>query len=234
MSKLPEKKETLPEPTTDIGEGDMNRLTAFLEAGLPGIVNLTQEKINDMLELYMDGASYSSLAMDMKVKKELVLYAAYKGDWFAVRKDHLAELSSQLAQTVAATKIRNRITMKKAIDHKRRILDDLIGYYNRTRDRITKEEIDKETMAYAKLVEQYEKLESDESNKAPKTPPFGLQVGATGVKITNNQTGQSVDVTPKKESPGAALERMAEEEREEERRKKNEKIVDSTDIKEEN
>lgn len=233
-SKLPKKKDdVLPAaPISDIGPGDMARLVAYIEAGLPGISAATTATINSAWELYKDGATYSNISQDLMVKKEIFLYLSHKGDWFIKRQEHLAELSSRLIQNASSSEIKNQVSLKNGIDHKRRIVDDLLSYWNRTRDSITKIQFDIELASLAKLLEQQQKLYGSNGEKIPKVPLVNINMGQHQSEI--KQTGSnSIDITPK-ESQGDALERMAMELRDEEKRKKQEKIIDTSDIKEDN
>jgi hypothetical protein len=235
--KLPTKTEDIlpTAPTTDIGEGDMKRLVAFVEEGMPGIIALTPEKIDKGYELYRDGANYSSVSMDLHLKKEMVLWAAHKGDWFTKRLMHLEDMANKFAQDRNATKLSNKTALKLAVDHKRRIMLNLLSFFNLHGDIGTKIELDQAIIEFAKIEEQYNKSVGNDEVQAAKPSPVSVHVGGnSSVTIKDNQSGKSMDITPNVKGGQSLRARIAEEERAEEERKNNEKLVDASDIKEDN
>lgn len=234
MSNPNDKAVLPPEPITDIGPKDMARLTAYIEAGMPDIIKLTPELIDKMQELYFSSHSYTRISMTMSIKKEIVLYASHKFDWYNKKQAHLAEISARLAQSATETQLQNRDTFRDLMMHHTRIMRNKLAYFDQTMDRVTKEEIDADTPKYAKLKEQYEQQEREEREKAAsKQPTVGINVGAgSNVHISGGGPGKpmSMDISPKKDGR-SILERIADQEREEERIK-NEKSLDNTETKE--
>jgi hypothetical protein len=234
-SKFPTKKEdNLPaEPLTDLTEHDMKLLRQYVEDGLPGIGILTEDLLDRAQRSYFNGNIYTNVARAMMVKKEIILYAAHKFNWYLAKKTHIEELESKSLQNLSDALIRVKGGFTRLVLHNNQVMEDRLNYFERTSDSKTKEEIDSDTLKYAKLVDQLAGMNKEARENFPKPSPIGINIGS-GIKVTDNNTGRTMDITPRKESMGAAIERMAEEERQEEKRKKNEKIVDLSDIKEEN
>jgi hypothetical protein len=69
----------------------MVKVNEYIEAGLPGIVEVTNTQLYRMYELYLTGSSYSQIAVALRLKKVIVHYMSYKSGWFSSKQEYINE-----------------------------------------------------------------------------------------------------------------------------------------------
>lgn len=232
--KLPKKADdTLPAVAhTDITAEDMKLVEAYAAEGMPELMTVTEEKLKRAETLYLRGKSYVNVARTLRIRKDAILFLAHKYDWYTKKRVHLHTLASESIEKSADALLQVRETLRDLLLQQNDIVKDHMEYFDNTSDRITKEELDKKhTPLFSKLLDQFVDIEKDVKSSHPKAPAVTVNIGQ-GATVKQN-SDNTMEITPK-ESRGAAIERMAEEERQEEKRKKNEKLIDASDIKEDN
>jgi hypothetical protein len=212
-----------PEPTTDIVGEDEVKLKKYIEDGLLDVAKLTEVNMKTMMELYLDGRTYSSIARAMEMERELVLYASHKCNWFNFKKVYLTELSAGLEQRTINAKLMARDAIVSIVSYLKSRVGDNMNAFLRTRDEKYAARINLKEMAmYVKLIAM---LEGSPDNPDKKAPLVGLN---TGQGVTIKKTGEnSVEITPKEQTTGEMLKYFSDMRRAEEKAKK---TVDAPDI----
>ena len=75
----------------DLSKSERDMLRSFKDNGMPGLAKITEEQIVKMREMYMSGASYSSISTSFRIKKAIVLFLSDKGKWLDERAERAQE-----------------------------------------------------------------------------------------------------------------------------------------------
>lgn len=91
-----ESRESFP---ADMSRSDIDSLSAYKQNGMPGLIRVKEEDIVKMRDMYVKGASYTSISKTFKVKKAIVLFLAQKEQWLKERQE-IAEVNYKTIQEV--------------------------------------------------------------------------------------------------------------------------------------
>lgn len=203
--------------TTDLTVSDLTKVNRFVENGLPGIADITDQQIHKMFDLYLHGSTYTQISSILEVKKIYVLYLAHKSGWYETKQEYLAELQEKIKTRIIDAKLNNHDFMLTAVHAwKKKILSKLNKYLATGDDRHM-EDIDLKEMAHLmKAIDMVNELDNTGKNPQGKTPLVGLNMG-NGVVV--EKTGDnSISITPKTDSPiGDILQQYADDRRQKEK-----------------
>src|SRR5271170_7549595 len=94
-----------PEPESDFTEIDMEKISAFREAGLPGLARVDDVILTRIMELYLSGKTYNQISKTLNLNKAIILYLSHKFDWFMVRKEYLIDLEKSIQGRIMEAKV---------------------------------------------------------------------------------------------------------------------------------
>ncbi len=206
----------LKEPTSDFTDKDMEKINAFNEAGLPGVGSITDSQFVKMMQLYMDGKTYTQISSIMRLKKDLVLFHAYKWKWFEAKKEILLETEQSLRNRIVDAHITGQdfiLQLKQTLEKK---INHNIFKYLETEDenyinKINLKEIDR----YLKLLETLKEYTTEPRKQNSPTSPIGINLGE-GMTVKKLSDG-GVEITPKAKTMGDVLKQYADLKRQEEK-----------------
>lgn len=203
----------------DLTASDLERVTNYKEHGLPGISDVTSKQLHQMLNLYLEGSTYSQISNTLGVKKIIILYLSHSNGWYATRKDYLNEIHENLKNRVIDTKLRSKEFMLLFVQAMQKRITGKMVKYLATDDEEHMNQIDlKEVAQLMKAIEMINELDSDGKDKKGKTPAIGLHMGEAGVTI--EKTGENtLSITPKDNSIGEMLKHYADGRRADEKAK---------------
>ena len=98
---------TVPVQTTDLSPKEVERAKAYEEAGLPGIIDINNNQIARMIDLYLGGCTYTQVCNILGIKKDIVLYLAQRHNWFEAKQEYHEELKEKIRSRVISSKLRN-------------------------------------------------------------------------------------------------------------------------------
>lgn len=208
MSNLPSLT-----PTTDLTESELKKIDKFMEDGLPGIATVTDSKLYRMLDLYLNGSTYSQISNTLEIKKIYVLYFAKTANWYDIKQNYLSEIQEKIKSRVVDSKLRSQEFMLLLVQAWQKKITKKLTKYLATEDQEHMEGVDlKEVAQLMKAIEMVNGLDSEGKDKNGKTPAVGLNIGSHGVDI--QKTGDNtLSITPKEAPVGNLLQQLADERR---------------------
>lgn len=215
-------------PPTDLSPEDVKRIEAYALAGSPGFSLEDEILMRKMIEMYLSGKTYSQIARITRKQKDLVMYASHRLGWYELKIQYLQELENNIKGRVVLAKIQSQDFLLQLTQMWQQKIGRRMDRYLETGNEdeanaISLKEIDK----YLKTVEALQKLSSDITikNSGNDKPAVGFNIG-DGVTVAKKEDG-TVEITPKVQSVGTLLARLAEERRQNEANK-----TPTSDIKE--
>lgn len=206
------------EPTSDIAPVDQAKIDAFKEEGLPGLYSLSEQQVEKIMELYLDGKPYIQISRMMKVEKRIIMYMSQRFNWFQTRKDYNEEIELSMRQRMVDAKLASQdflLDLKKLYEKK---IGKRVSSYLVTGDESHAAAIDpKEVSLFLKIIDNLENAPKIKTGRS-EVSPVSLGLG-DGVTITKN-SDNSVDITPKQKSVGEMLKQFADAQREQEKEQK--------------
>src|SRR6185369_17313294 len=128
---MSEDNNNLPVPLqgNDFKERDIADIQRYMEAGLPGILRVDEDKMKVMLDLYMNGKSYRKIARDTQTEKAIVLFLSYKYNWFAVKQEHYNEIEESIKNKLEQNKLDSQTFISNLLHHYHKKIGDKIDRY---------------------------------------------------------------------------------------------------------
>lgn len=207
------------EPTTDLSELEQKRVQAYAAKGMPGLYELDESRVAQMLDLYLAGKPYTQISRIMKVDKVTIQYMAQKFGWYIARREYQHEIEAGIRNRVVQDKVDNQDFMLKLTHFFKKKLGKRIDSYLSTGDESHANAVDGKDIAQAiKAIETLEKLSAEPSVAKIQAPAVGLNLG-DGVTVSKNEDG-SVEITPKQKTTGELLKQFADAQREADKTKK--------------
>lgn len=212
------KPTVIVEPQTDLSSKDLERVNAYMAAGLPNIGLVDSKKLASIMDMYLSGVTYRQISMISSLPKDIILYLSYKFNWFVLRQEYLVDLEANIRGRVIEAKIVSQDFLLQLQQMWQKKIGTNITKYLATDNVQFANEIDlKEVDKYLKTVEMLHKL-SSERDANPKAPTVGLNLG-DGVTIVKKGENE-VEITPKSKAIGELLKQFADSRREEENKPK--------------
>jgi len=109
-------------------------LRSFKDNGMPGLAKITEEQIVKMREMYMSGASYSSISTSFRVKKAIVLFLSDKGKWLDERAERAQENIKVIREIVPYIQNDNVVFLAEISEFFKQYYRKKIEEYNRSGD----------------------------------------------------------------------------------------------------
>ncbi|HEY5235635.1 MAG TPA: hypothetical protein VIJ14_05615, partial [Rhabdochlamydiaceae bacterium] len=214
-------------PSGDFTLKDMEQIQKFKDEGLIGLASVDLLDIERAMALYIDGKTYRQITNTLKIKKEVILWAAHKYKWHELRTQYLEELGATLPTKVLESKLQSQEFFLHLILAYQKKIGKNIDKYLRTNDEQWHDKVDvKDINTLLKITELLHNLDSQNlSNPGDKSL---INLNGMGEGMTITKTGaNSVEITPK--SPfSSKLKQFADIKREQEKAK--ETPVQSHDI----
>lgn len=197
--------------TTDLSAEDLEKIKEFQDAGLPGIAAIDQDKLYQMMELYLSGSTYWQISSTLQVKRVAVTYLSHRYDWYIAKQEYLQELSEHLKARIISSKIVSQDFLLQLQQMWQKKIGSKIKRYLATDDPSHADEIDlKEVGQYLKTIEMINNMSADKIGKG-NSPAVGLNLG-DGVTIERNGDNK-LTITPKEKTIGEMLKAMADSRR---------------------
>jgi hypothetical protein len=118
----------------DLSKSERDMLRSFKDNGMPGLAKITEEQIVKMREMYMSGASYSSISTSFRVKKAIVLFLSDKGKWLDERAERAQENIKVIREIVPYIQNDNVVFLAEISEFFKQYYRKKIEEYNRSGD----------------------------------------------------------------------------------------------------
>lgn len=211
MSNLPSIIET------DISDSEMNKVRLYIEHGMPGLVDIKESQIYQMIDLYLSGSTYTQIANTLELKKVTVMYLAQSQNWYMMKQEYLNEIQEKIKNRVVDSKLRSQEFMLTLVQAWQKKVGKQLTKYLSTNDPQHMEDLDlKEIAQLMKAIEIVNDLDNTGKSPGGKPPAIGLNLGSEGVTV--EKTGHNtISITPKEKSVGDILKQYADSNREKEK-----------------
>jgi hypothetical protein len=220
--------------SSDMTESEVGKVKKFIDDGLPGIATVTDDKIHRMLDLYLNGSTYTQISNILEIKKIYVLYFAHKANWEQVRQEYLNEIQEKIKNRVVDSKIRSQDFMLLLVQTWQKKIGNKLKAYLATDNEGHMDDINlREIAQLMRAIEMLNELDGSGRDKNGKSPAVGLNLG-NGVVV--EKTGDNkISITPKESTVGDLLQKLADEKRNKENSAEKHDIqLSKGDIKNEN
>lgn len=197
--------------TTDISEKDMEKIQAFIEAGHPGLVALTEDKLYRMADMYLSGHTYWQISNATGIKRDLVMFVSRKYGWFDNKQEYIYELQDRMKGRIIEAKLVGQDFLLLLTQAWQKRIGGKLNKYLATGNEEHADEIDlKEVAQLLKTIEMINELDHNGRDSKGKTPAVGLNLGEG---VTIERDGDKVTITPKERSLGDMLQKYADDRR---------------------
>jgi len=211
---MSDKNEIAVRPTTPFTLREQEEVNNYREAGLPDIIDVTDEKLMSAYDMFLDGIRFLEIAKSLKIKKVQVMYLVDKYKWHDRRMEFLDETELHIKNRVVEEKLRSQTFLMKTMHAFRRRMNKKVDLYLTTGDEKIGDTIDfKEMSLYVKMAETVAELDVKGIAKDPNgNPLIGINAG-DGVNIRKQEDG-SLEITPRQKTHAQMLADLANMKRE--------------------
>jgi len=113
---------------------EVTALNDFMQAGMPGVTSIRDDQIQTMFTMFMEGYTYSEIAVKVRLKKEIILCLAYKGEWPAKKEEHVNALVSSINNKIEIQRLENANFIVETSAFLRKYFQDQMSQYNKSKD----------------------------------------------------------------------------------------------------
>lgn len=194
---------------------ELEEIKAYREAGLPGIIELTDAKFMSAYDLRLDGRSFREISKTLSLSKATIMHLAEKFNWHERRMEYLEAFEMHMRDQVLEEKIHSQYFIMKAMHVFRKRMGKKMDKYLSTGDETLADTIDMDSMAqYLKMAQAVASLDVKGFTKDPSSgsPAVGINVG-DGVNMKKLADG-TVEITPRQKSQAEMLADLAKSKRE--------------------
>lgn len=221
---------------TDITPQELDIVRKYQDNGLPGIRQVSDAQMSRALDLYLSGKTYFEISKTVNIKKEIVLYLAYKFNWYHTKIDQLEILDSSLKERILHAKLMNQDFLLQIQQFFLSKIGKKMSKFMATGDEEIAAQLNKKDLEYYfKAVDLLDKITTA---KVPtsKSPTVGLNMGDQEINI-KKVSEHEVVITPKQKTTAEMLKELADLKRKEDLSPENSRDImneDSQPKKEEN
>jgi hypothetical protein len=186
-------------------------LRSFKDNGMPGLARITEEQMVKMKEMYLSGASYSSISTSFRVKKAVVLFLSEKGRWLEERAERAQENIKVIREIVPYIQNDNVVFLAEISEFFKQYYRKKIEEYNRSGDdRIVQTTSLNALEKYLKCFKLLqEAVDGKGGNGENKNPMVHLHLGENS-NVVVSDSGSNPESTKENEKLSEALKILAE------------------------
>lgn len=180
--------------TPDFTEDEVKSLAHYITEGVPGMKKVDPNDTTQWFELYMSGKTYTEISKITNQKKDRILLASYRQNWYDKRMQYYNELNDQVLQKYGQSKIESINTVTTMISALNKYFGGKFDKFLRTNDESIIEELDTKLLAqYHKATESIDKIMGVAAGKngddEPKNPVVNINMtGNSKVTQTDENT----------------------------------------------
>jgi hypothetical protein len=206
--ELSTKEQNFP---ADLSKSERDMLRSFKDNGMPGLARITEEQMVKMKEMYLSGASYSSISTSFRVKKAVVLFLSEKGRWLEERAERAQENIKVIREIVPYIQNDNVVFLAEISEFFKQYYRKKIEEYNRSGDdRIVQTTSLNALEKYLKCFKLLqEAVDGKGGNGENKNPMVHLHLGENS-NVVVSDSGSNPESTKENEKLSEALKILAE------------------------
>ena len=179
-------KEDLP---ADLSKSERDVLRSFKDNGMPGLAKTTDEQVVKMKEMYLNGASYTSIANAFRIKKAIILFLSEKGRWLEERSERANENLKVIQEVIPYIQNDNIVFLAEVSEFFKQYYRKKIEEYNRSGDdRIVQTTSLNGLEKYLKCFKLLQESVEGKTLDAPKNPMVHLHLGENSNVVVSEGT----------------------------------------------
>ena len=207
---MPEEKEIeLSDGNSGFTLKELDEITAYREAGLPGIIEVTDAKLLSAFDLRLDGRPWREISKALDLPKVVLMHLGEKFNWHQRRLEFLEGYEMHMRELVLEEKIHSQYFIMKAMHVFRKRMGRQFDRYLQSGEVALGDAIDMDEMAqYIKMAQAVAALDAKGLARDPDNrPAVGLNLGdgVTVKKLSDN----TVEITPRQKSQAEMLRDLA-------------------------
>jgi hypothetical protein len=188
---------------------ELDEITAYREAGLPGIIEVTDAKLLSAFDLRLDGRPWREISKALDLPKVVLMHLGEKFNWHQRRLEFLEGYEMHMRELVLEEKIHSQYFIMKAMHVFRKRMGRQFDRYLQSGEVALGDAIDMDEMAqYIKMAQAVAALDAKGlARDADNRPAVGLNLGdgVTVKKLSDN----TVEITPRQKSQAEMLRDLA-------------------------
>jgi len=193
---------------------ELDEIQKYKEAGLPDIIDVTDQKLMSAFNMRLDGMRFLEIARILGLKKVQIMYLADKYSWHERRLEFLDGFEMHMKEQILEQKIRSQGFILKAMHVMSRRMGKKFDTYLATGDEAIGNSIDMEEMAlFLKMTKTISELDAASIARDPEQRSLiGINPGdgITIKKLSDN----TMEITPRQKSHAEMLADLAKSKRE--------------------
>lgn len=179
-------KEDLP---ADLSKSERDMLRSFKDNGMPGLAKTTDEQVVKMKEMYLNGASYTSIANAFRIKKAIILFLSEKGRWLEERSERANENLKVIQEVIPYIQNDNIVFLAEVSEFFKQYYRKKIEEYNRSGDdRIVQTTSLNGLEKYLKCFKLLQESVEGKTLDTPKNPMVHLHLGENSNVVVSEGT----------------------------------------------
>jgi hypothetical protein len=199
-------KEDLP---ADLSKAERDMLRSFKDNGMPGLAKIDDEQVVRIKEMYLNGASYTSIANAFRVKKAIVLFLSEKGRWLDERAERANENLKVIQEVIPYIQNDNIVFLAEVSEFFKQYYRKKIEEYNRSKDdRIVQTTSLNGLEKYLKCFKMLQEAVDGKGSDGQKNPMVHLHLGENSNVVVSETN--SADNAKENEKLSEALKILAE------------------------
>ena len=189
----------MPNLPDDMSQQEKESVCNYIENGLPGIIIASAELVFQWFQLYMSGKTYTEISETCNIKKDIVLYIAYKSKWLDKKLKYYNDILENMSTKITNAKLESANTVITVINVLSRHINEKLSKYPITKDDTIINSTDMKLLAqFLKYQEKLDKLmqvsENDVNDMKNKTL-ININLGDGGT-VSKSDSG-SIEITSK-------------------------------------
>lgn len=177
----------------DMNEEEKLLVREYRKKGMPDLSSAKPSDVFQWFELYMSGKTYHEISNISQVRKDLVLYMAYKSKWFEKKTKHYEDLMANMVDKTTSAKIQSADTIVTIINALGQFYNKKFNKYLAQKDDNIVDKIDTKLLSqYYKAMETLDKILYKPDDK--KQPMVNINMSdSQSIKKVNSGTDDITD-----------------------------------------
>lgn len=113
---------------------EVRSLEKYIESGIPGVSTIGDKQLEAMFKMYISGHTFNEISMKNFVRKDIVLFLAYKNDWAGKKQEYIENIIQSLNQQVELMALESSSFMMETARFLHNYFRERMSLYERTKD----------------------------------------------------------------------------------------------------
>lgn len=178
---------------TDMSLQEEKELNKFIQADMPGLNSVSDDKIAESFSMYMKGKSYTELTRSLKIKKPVLLFISQRDKWYEKKTEYLEAIQSNITDKLLQTKVESANFLTDVIGAYHKIMEDKIAEALAKGLKPTEFMDPKELSTYFRAIDTLEKIIPRAGQDSERKSIFNLNIQGNA-EVEASEDGKTVKV----------------------------------------